>query len=93
MVVSYAVSAAAPRWYEYHSLLHPIDELPEFPWPPPKAAAQATIPTRLLIESSRVTQMKDAAKHLFKSPSLILGRTHLQQSRILEGLEKFARQG
>jgi len=39
-------------------------EIPGFPWPPPKASAQTTIPTNLLIRSGRVTQLKDVAKRL-----------------------------
>ncbi|GAK49553.1 hypothetical protein U14_00776 [Candidatus Moduliflexus flocculans] len=39
-------------------------EIPEFPWPPPKASAQATVPTNLLVRSGRPTLLKDVAKRL-----------------------------
>ncbi len=46
------------------SLPYPAAELPEFPWPPPKASAQTTIPVNLLITSGRATQLNDVAKRL-----------------------------
>ncbi len=43
------------------------DELPAFPWPPPKASAQAAIPANLLVRAGRATQLKDVANRLEKS--------------------------